>query len=305
MDTHRPSSPALPQTYITPLSIWSNMRSSGVLLAVLTPMPRTAARLGTVRSSSWNHCESRSAHAATSPSHDDAHHLARRTSPSDPRTSGRANASASDLVLSSGNAPAFFAPEWYFLCACVELMGACGRAVVQVPARLLNLAKCAGNRELVVGLGVIEQVILLPPALSQGDVLATDALLVLRHGSEQITFVDARTLSGQGDQMEGVEPGDSIEAYAIWAEVAERAVDELRRELAGLQRDGASRGAGAVGRPHEAARACRGLLVAHPVCVRTGRVLRLCARASGRTLPRDARNLRDAECALQAKRSLR
>lgn len=99
----------------------------------------------------------------------------------------------------------FYAVEWYYIAAVVEIMGAQGRAVVQIPARLLNLGKCENDRRLFIQSGLIEQVVHLPETLSQGEGVLNDALLVLSHGNhEHIKVIDARDVSPTSSPTESV-----------------------------------------------------------------------------------------------------
>ena len=99
----------------------------------------------------------------------------------------------------------FYAVEWYYIAAVVKIMGAQGRAVVQIPARLLNLGKCENDRRLFVQSGLIEQVVHLPETLSQGEGMLNDALLVLSHGNhEHIKVIDARDVSPAPSPTESV-----------------------------------------------------------------------------------------------------
>lgn len=99
----------------------------------------------------------------------------------------------------------FYAAEWYFIAAVVKIMGAQGRAVVQIPARLLNLGKCENDRRLFVQSGLIEQVVHLPEALSQGEGMLNDALLVLSHNNHgRIKVIDARDVSPTSSPTESV-----------------------------------------------------------------------------------------------------
>ena len=128
--------------------------------------------------------------------------------------------------------PRFFTPEWYFLCACAALMGDTGRAIIQIPARLLNLAKCMTDRQRIISLHIIEMVILLPSSLSHGPTHATDALVVLKRNSDTITFLDGRSFGTSGKQ----ETATRLQPLVTRQQAAERAVASIRNELSFLNR---------------------------------------------------------------------
>lgn len=99
----------------------------------------------------------------------------------------------------------FFAAEWYYAAACVKAMGRGGRAVLHIPARLLNLGKCEADRKTFIEAGLIEQVVQLPEPLSQGEGMDNDALLILSYGNhESIDLIDARGCSSGESSAEAV-----------------------------------------------------------------------------------------------------
>ena len=102
-------------------------------------------------------------------------------------------------VFDDANDLDFYAVEWYFAATCIMTMGERGRAVMQVPSRLLNLGKCENDRKRFISAGLVERVVQLPAALSQGEGGALDALIVLSHGNhERIALIDARDAGGGG-----------------------------------------------------------------------------------------------------------
>lgn len=106
-----------------------------------------------------------------------------------------------ERVFDDANDLDFYAVEWYFAAACVMTMGKRGRAVMQVPSRLLNLSKCENDRKRFISAGLVERVVQLPAALSQGEEGALDTLIVFSHGNhERIALIDARDAGEAGGE---------------------------------------------------------------------------------------------------------
>lgn len=90
-------------------------------------------------------------------------------------------------------------PEWYFTLKAASLLasGTPSKAVIQIPVRLLNLARATDGRKLLVELGLVESVLILPRT-SQNATVDT-ALITLSKGEpgRGILFYDCRPFNGQ------------------------------------------------------------------------------------------------------------
>ena len=90
-------------------------------------------------------------------------------------------------------------PEWYFALKSATLLATKtpSKAIIQIPVRLLNLAKAADGRKLLSALGLIESILVLPKTNQAASV--ETALVTLSDGApgRHVLFYDCRSFNSQ------------------------------------------------------------------------------------------------------------